>query len=130
MSHDSVALLHTAAELRSRFLHQPFGSIRFWRFAVVRPHDQSFELLDARVASDRVNLIFRHASGQGQTGVLSIWAPQGLTISASGVVLQEAERLRMDDNEAWVQGDEYRIRTPRGEGGFPRSGTAALTLET
>jgi hypothetical protein len=130
MSHDSAALQHIAGELRTRFLHQPFGAIRFWRFAVVRPHDQSFELIDARVGSDRLNLIFRHASGQGTAGVLSVWAPQGLTISASGVVLQEAARLRLDENQAWAEGDEYRIRTPRGEGTFPRTGTAALTLET
>ncbi|MEX8517244.1 MAG: hypothetical protein AB3X44_01850 [Leptothrix sp. (in: b-proteobacteria)] len=130
MSHDSAALQHVAGELRTRFLHQPFGAIRFWRFAVVRPHDQSFELIDARVASDRLNLVFRHVSGQGQAGLLSVWAPQGLSISERGVVLQEAARLRLDDNQAWAEGDDYRIRTPRGEGTFPRTRAAALTLES
>ena len=118
-----------ATQLRNYFLNRPFGAIRFWRFAVVRPHDQSFELVSTRIDGDRLDLSFVHASHQGTAGVLSIWSPQGLEISAKGVIVRRAARLRLDDSEAWLDGDSYRIRTPRGEGSFAISGTEALALE-
>lgn len=75
--------LETLAEtVRQGFLQRNFGSIRFWRFAVVRPSDQSYVLVDVRTAGDRLDLVFRHASGQGQEGVLSVWQPEGLSLDA------------------------------------------------
>lgn len=117
------------AALQGGFLGRPFGEIRFWGFAVVRPHDQSFELVAAQAVGDRLDLTLRDASGQGQTSVLSITGPDGLSISPAGVVLNRAERLVMDDCEAWPDGElRYGLRTPRGEGGFEVQGRPALTL--
>ncbi|MCE1184221.1 MAG: hypothetical protein LWW92_01265 [Rhodocyclales bacterium] len=123
--------LETLAEtVRQGFLQRNFGSIRFWRFAVVRPSDQSYVLVDVRTAGDRLDLVFRHASGQGQEGVLSVWQPEGLSLDGVGLSLQRANRLRLDDSEAWTDGGrEYHIRTPRGEGAFEINDAGALRLE-
>lgn len=119
-----------AALLRERFLHRPFGAIRFWRFAVVRPFDQSFELVSVQADGDRLDLTLVHASLQGLPGVLSVWAPEGLSITAQGLTLHNAARLKLDENEAWSsEGGRYGIRTPRGEGAFDINGADALTLE-
>ncbi|WP_085315927.1 hypothetical protein [Derxia lacustris] len=123
-------LQQLAARLRADALNRVFGAIRFWRFAVVRPHDQAFELLSVAVDGDRLDLELRHASGAGSSSLLSVWAPAGLSIGPAGVAIAAAERLRFDDNEAWLGGADYRIRTPRGEGGFAVAGADALTLET
>ena len=126
-AHDDLDAL--ATRLRQQFMQRAFGAIRFWRFAVVRPHDQSYELVSVLVDGDRLDLSFVHASHSGHAGVLSIWAPRGVTIDAQGLRVQHAERLRLDQNEAWLDGDSYRIRTPRGEGAFALSGSEALVLE-
>lgn len=128
MAHTDIAQI--ASQLRQQFLKRSFGAIRFWRFAVVRPHDQAFEVVAVAVEGDRLDLSLKHASGAGHASVMSIWSPAGVEITAQGLTIRSAARLRMDENEAWLAGEEYRIRTPRGEGGFPTSGTVALTLET
>lgn len=125
----SLSVTDIAQALQDSFLHRPFGAIRFWRFAVVRPHDQMFELVSVTTTGDRLDLNLCHASHTGHTSPLSIWSPADLTISDQGVVIRDAARLRLDDSEAWHDGDTYRIRTPRGEGGFPRADTPALTLD-
>jgi len=128
MATDDIQQL--AAQLRHDFLNRAFGAIRFWRFAVVRPHDQAFELVSVAVEGDRLDLELRHASQAGGTSLMSVWSPAGLSIGPAGVLIGTAARLRFDDNEAWLDGADYRIRTPRGEGGFAVSGAEALTLET
>ena len=120
-----------ATQLREGFLGKPFGAIRFWRFAVVRPFDQSFELVSVHTEGERLDLAFVHASHQGLPGILSVWAPAGLVIAERGLTLARASRLRLDDNEAWTGDDgHYGIRTPRGAGTFDINGADALTLET
>lgn len=118
-----------AAELRRRFLERPFGALYFWRYAVVRPHDQSYVLIDAVAEGDRLDLTFRDASGAGSAGVLSVWSPQGLTIDATGLRLQTAARLKLDDVEAQSDGTGYRLHTPRGDGHFAGDGAPALSLD-
>lgn len=118
-----------AAQVRNRFLRQAFGAIRFWRFAVVRPHDQSYWLTDAQGEGQRLDLLFQHASGQGHIGVIAVWDPAGLSLTPQGLVLAQASRLTLDDNDAFAQGSQYRIRTARGEGNFPIDHSPALTLE-
>lgn len=127
---DTTTSLSAAAELlRSSFIDRSFGAIRFWRFAVVRPHDQAYRLTSVAVEGDRLDLVFIHDSGQGLPGVISLWAPQGVSVGEKGVTVRELARVRMDDNEAWADGAKYRIRTPRGEGEFDINGADALTLE-
>lgn len=116
-------------ELRHRFLNQPFGTLFFWRYAVFRPHDQSYVVLDAAVDGDRLELTLRDARGAGGTSVLSVWSPQGLTIDATGLRLQAATRLKFDDVEARLDGTGYRLTTPRGEGRFATDGAPALTMD-
>jgi len=118
-----------AQKLQGSFLHRPFGAIRFWRFAVVRPHDQMFEIVSVAITGERLDLSLHHASHSGHTSPLSVWSPAGITITDQGVIIRDAARLQMDDNEAWHAGDAYCIRTPRGEGSFPRADTPALALE-
>jgi len=121
-----------AERLRKEFLGQPFGIIRFWRFAVVRPNDQSYVLISTHLEGDRLDLVYVHESRQGLAGVLSVWGAQGLEAAPAelgrGIALRSAERLRFEQAEAWQEGERYRIRTPRGEGDFPIAGTPALTL--
>lgn len=130
MNDTNTALSIVAESLRSGFIGRSFGAIRFWRFAVVRPHDQAFRLTEVTVTGDRLDLSFIHDSGQGLPGVISLWAPQGVSVGDKGVTVRELARVRMDDNEAWSDGGaKYRIRTPRGEGDFDINGADALTLE-
>ncbi|MEY2632394.1 MAG: hypothetical protein RIR00_1048 [Pseudomonadota bacterium] len=129
MNSASLSLAEMAQHLRETFLQRSFGAIRFWRFAVVRPHDQAFRLTEIREAGDRLELVLCHDSGEGQPGVLSLWSPTGVAVTPQGLTVQQAERLRLDDNEAWTAGENYGIRTPRGEGAFPINGAPALTLE-
>ena len=71
-----------------------------------------------------------HADGQGEAGVVSVWQPMGLSPRPHGVALSAAARLSWGNSEAWQAGEgQYRIRTPRGEGGFAIEGAPALTLE-
>lgn len=126
----SIPLSDLADPLRAALLGKTFGGIRFWRFALVRPHDQAYELVSTHIDGDRLDLVFVHASREGLPGVLSVWSPAGLEITDGGISLREAARLRLDDNEAWPDGDQYRIRTPRGEGAFSLGDSPALTLET
>lgn len=129
MSHaDAPSALTLAEQIRASFLHKPFGVIRFWRFAVVRPNDQSFELVSTHAEEDRLDLVFVDERRSGLASVLSIWGPSGLTLDQSGLTLAGAARLRLDETEAWLDGDRYGLKTPRGEGGFPVDGALALTL--
>ncbi len=125
----SQSLADLADRLQAALQGKTFGAIFFWKFALVRPHDQAYRLLSARVAGDRLDLEFLHDSGQGAPGVLSVWSPSGLEITAAAASLRQAARLRLDDSEAWPDGGEYRIRTPRGEGVFPLGDSPALTLQ-
>ena len=121
-----------AESLRQSFLHQSFGIIRFWGFAVVRPNDQSYQLTAVHQDGQRLDLTLIQEPGQGKGAVLSIWEPddfQAITESGrTGVVLLNAARIRYGDREAWLDDDQYRIRTPRGEGGFAVGDSPALTL--
>ena len=110
------------------FLDRPFGVIRFWRFAVVRPNDQSFVLVSTHAEADRLDLVFVHEQRAGLASVLSIWGATGLQISDDGLTLRGAARLKLDDTEAWLDGERYGLRTPRGEGGFDVGDALALTL--
>lgn len=129
MTTSPATLAAAAQSLRDGFINRSFGVIRFWRFAVVRPHDQAYRLTEIRQEGDRLDLVFIHDSGQGQPGVISLWQPEGVTVNESGVAVQSLARVSMDDNEAWPDGAKYRIRTPRGEGEFDINGAPALTLE-
>ncbi len=116
--------------LRRHFVGQTFGCVRFWQFALVRPNDQFFQLASVTLAGDRLDLQLRHADGQGEAGVVSVWQPMGLSPRPHGVALSAAARLSWGNSEAWQAGEgQYRIRTPRGEGGFAIEGAPALTLE-
>lgn len=117
-----------AEQIRASFLSCPFGVIRFWRFAVVRPNDQSFVLVSTHAEGDRLDLVFVHESRAGLASVLSVWSPEGLTLADGGLVLAGAARLKLDDAEAWLDGARYGVRTPRGEGGFDVNDAPALTL--
>ncbi len=121
-----------ADRLRAEWIDQPFGIVRFWRFAVVRPNDQSYLVTAVDLVGERLDLTYVHESRRGTPALLSVWAPGGLGVlpadQGHGIVLQTAQRLRFEQAEAWRDGDAYRIRTPRGEGEFPISGAPALTL--
>ena len=39
-----------------------------------------------------------------------------------------AARLKLDETEAWLDGERYGLRTPRGEGAFDVGDALALTL--
>ncbi|MBL8472947.1 MAG: hypothetical protein KF778_21575 [Rhodocyclaceae bacterium] len=130
MSQNTSSAQQAAELLRGSFLQQPFGAIRFWRFAVVRPHDQAYTLVSTHADADRLDLAFVHASGQGLPGLISVWQPEGVNVSSRGVTIKTAARVRMDDSEAWTDdGSKYHIRTPRGEGAFDIGEADALTLE-
>ena len=117
-----------AEQIRAGFLNRPFGVIRFWRFAVVRPNDQSYVLVSTHADGDRLDLVFVHESRQGLASVLSVWGPEGLSLDEAGLTLAGAARLKLDDAEAWADGARYGVRTPRGEGAFDRDGGPALIL--
>lgn len=127
----TVDAAHLAAELRRQFLHKPFGIIKFWGFSVVPPNDQSYELVATHADGDRLDLVFVHESRSGLPGVISVFAPSGLEpahAGLTGIIIRDAVRLRLDDAEATLEGDRYRLRTARGEGTFPLEGEPALVL--
>jgi hypothetical protein len=113
------------AALRDRTV----GSIFFWRFAPVRPQDQAFIATSVSIEGERFDLELSHAAGTGSPAALSIWSPGGLEVTATSVCLRQAARLRLGRNEAWADGDDYRIRTPFGEGSFSRGDSPALILQ-
>lgn len=118
-----------ARQLRQHWIDQPFGVIRFWGFAVVRPNDQSHVLVSVLAEADRLDLSIVHESRQGLAQVLSVWSPQGLRLEAGALVIDRAARLSLGDCQAWSEDDrDYRVRTPRGEGSFPRQDAPALWL--
>lgn len=121
---------HCALQLRSCWMDQPFGVVRFWGFSVVRPNDQSYVVVSVLVEADRLDLTLVHESRQGVAQVLSIWSPQGVRIdSAQGLVVAQAARVSLGDCVAWREADaHYRVRTPRGEGSFPMDSAPALRL--
>lgn len=130
MTDTAVQSLSDFADTLANAMHgKTFGGIFFWRFALVRPHDQAYSLLSVRAEGERLDLTFRHASGAGTAGVLSVFAPAGLQITDAGICVRTAARLRLDESEAWPDGGEYRIRTPRGEGQFAIGDSPALTLQ-
>ncbi len=126
------AVRDVADGLYREFMGQPFGIIRFWGFAVVRPNDQSYLLTALHPEGDRLDLDLVHESGQGEAGRLSVWGPEGLESiqqpGRNGIVLRSAARIRFGDREAWLVGDRYRVRTPKGEGDFAVGDSPALTL--
>lgn len=109
---------------------QVVGEIRFWGFAAVRPHDQGWCLEGLRLDGAALELLLRHASGQGQIAVLRLLRPEGLAVGPQGLTLERAERLSFDGCEAWREPDglRYRVRSAQGEGGFEIRGRPALTL--
>lgn len=117
-----------AEALRPTFIDRPFGALRFWRFAVVRPGDQSYVLVAVHADGPRLELALVHASRRGRPSALVIDRPTGLTRAADGITLDGAARLSYGGCEAWVDGAEYVIRTARGEGRFSIDGAPALTL--
>lgn len=129
---DSIDAIADA--IREKCLDRAFGEIRFWKFAVVRPGDQSYRLVSVHTDADRLDLVFVHDSRKGLPGVIHVWQPAGFTASGlagreGGVLtLTSAARVALDDAEASLDGDRYRIKTPRGEGDFAVEDTPALTL--
>jgi hypothetical protein len=121
---------YCALQLRSRWMGQPFGVVRFWGFSVVRPNDQSYVVVSVLAEADRLDLTLVHESRQGVAQVLSIWSPQGVRIDgAQGLVIARAARVSLGDCAAWSEDDtHYRVRTPRGEGSFPMQTAPALRL--
>lgn len=117
-----------AESVRSQFLHQPFGIVQFWGFAVVRPNDQVFELVSVHHEADRLDLVFVHESRHGLASVLSIWGAEGLTITDGRLQIATAQRLRLDATEASLEGGQFRIKTEQGEGLWPLSTRPALRL--
>jgi len=128
----SSSVLALAEELRTSFLHKPFGIIKFWGFGLVRPNDQSFELVSIHADGDRLDLTFVHESRTGLAGVISLWKPEGLEPAPEGIgqglAIRSAARLKMDENEAALEGDQFRIKTSRGEGVWPIQDRPALVL--
>lgn len=115
--------------LRAHLLGRTFGALRFWGFAVLRPHDQAYEVVSTHAEGDRLELVFVHASRHGRPGVLVIEGPEGLRTSPQGLTVQAARRVALDSTEAQPEGAQVTVRTPQGEGRFDRSGAPALTLE-
>jgi len=125
----SILIEQYVQQLRSQWIDQSFGDIRFWGFAVVRPNDQSFVVVSVQADGDRLDLRLVHASRQGRETVLSIWSPRGLRLDSGRLVIAQAARLSLGDCAAWAEDDtHYRIRTPRGEGSFSMESTPALRL--
>ena len=121
-----------AVQIRRSYLHRPFGIIKFWGTAMVPPNDQSYELVSTHADGDRLDLVFVHESRSGRAGVISIWQPEGLESAPAGVgqgmAIRTAQRLQLDDSEAFREGTQYRCRTSRGEGVWPITGEPALVL--
>lgn len=119
-----------AEEIRRSYLDQPFGIARFYGLAVLPPNDQSYLVVavHADADGDRLDLTFVHESRAGLAGVISLWAPEGL--SGPGLTIQRASRLRLDDTEVTLEpgGATFRARTARGEGILPTEGAPALVL--
>lgn len=123
------ALEAIADGIREKCLDRPFGEIRFWKFAVVRPSDQLYRLVSVHAEGERLDLVFVHDSRKGLPGVISVWQPAGLIVDGAGVLgLRGAARVRLDENAATREGDRYRVKTPRGEGDFAAEDSPALTL--
>ena len=117
------------AALRQHLLNRTFGAVRFWRFAAMRPHDQTYELVSTHTDGDRLDLVFVHASREGLAGVLSVEAPEGLTLSERGLTIARARSVWLDALRADEAGDQYSLRSPSGTGAFPKSNEPALTIE-
>jgi hypothetical protein len=122
-----------AAQINAQFTQKAFGGIWFWQFAVVRPHDEGQILLSCQALGSgeqaRLELQLQHASGQGHSAVLSVWQPQGLSIDAQGLRLQNASRLHFGKAQAWADDSGYRLQSPAGEGSFATQGLPALNLQ-
>lgn len=117
------------AMLRDALLDRSFGAVRFWKFAPIRPMDQRYRIVSTHRDGDRLDLVYVHESRQGLAAVISIEAPEGVTVQGTVVQVARARRLRMGDFEAVSEGDQYLVKTPRGEGRFAIDGVNALTLE-
>lgn len=122
----------TAEDVNSSFLHKPFGIIKFWGFGIVRPNDQFFEVVSTQVEGNRLDLVIVHESHQGNTSVISVWDPENMEPApenlGQGVVIRFASRLKMDENEAIREGNQFRLSTARGEGLWPLKDGPALVL--
>ena len=129
-----MSIADLAAAIRSRFLDQPFGIVRLWGFAAVRPNDQAWRLVSTQVEGDRLDLFYVHDSRTGPAGVLSLWSPAQLAEAPAhegrGIVIVEASRVCFEGVEARLEGGILHLHTPRGDGALPHEGAPALLLAT
>lgn len=121
-----------AQQVRQRFLHQPFGILQIWGFGVWRPNDQSCVLVSTHADGERLDLVYVLEGGFGLPGVISIWDPEALVDAPAwvgqGVAITGASRVRVEDRDATREGEQFRVRTPQGEGVFPIPQLPALIL--
>lgn len=117
-----------ASALRAQARALTIADIRFWGFAVVPAHDQAWTLVSTHVEGDRLELFLVHHSGAGRPICLTVTGPEGLRVGPRGLAIDRASRLHLQDREAWLDGDGFIIRTPRGEGRWPLPALPALTL--
>ncbi len=119
-----------AAQLAGALLHRTFGIVQFWGTAVVRPNDDSWEVVSVAAEGDRVDIVYVHESHTGHPATLSIWSPAGVepAPSGAGVAIRSAARLRFADTEATSAGDSFQYATPRGQALLEKRGAPALVL--
>ncbi len=123
-----------ASSLRSSFLDRPFGVVRLWGFAAVRPNDQAWRLVAVHEEGDRLELTYVHESRSGRAAILSLWGAAGLepapAAMGQGIAVRSATRVQFEGVEAHVEGGALHLKTPRGEGVLPLSDEPALVLCT
>jgi len=122
-------------ELLQPALGRAFGEIRFWGFAVVRPHDRGWRLDTLRSEGQTLHLGLGDPAQPPDEppAPVQLWIarPVGLTLSAHGLTFERAERLGFERTEAWPDGDglHYHLCTTRGTARFEIQGLPALTLQ-
>lgn len=119
-----------ADKIKSSMEGQSFGIVKFWGFGVIPPNDQSYLLTEVRVEENGLSLVFMHESGMGNPGIISVEAPDGLEPAAlgRGIAIRHAQAVRLDEHEAVRDGEQFKLKTPRGEGLWPLKAEPALIL--
>ena len=115
--------------LRAHLLDRTFGALGFWGGSPFRPHDDAYTVVSTHLDGDRLDLVFVHASRRGLAGIVSILAPEGLSLDEGGLRIARAARIHMDDTDVTADGDHYVVRKPEGEYRFPMNGAPSLTVE-